>query len=258
MDNAKQLIIIIEDDYLIASDLKEILESEGYSTMAQFSSIDNIIEQIKNLNPALVLIDINLKMDKDGIFIGNFLLDYDKVPYMYITSYYDSVTVDNIKATRPYGYIKKPFNDIDVVTNVNIIINNFSHRKIDIERTISEDEINNDEIPFIIKKSINYINQNIDGKIEINQLARQTKWDTFHFSRMFKKYVGLSPYNYILKRKIEIAKCLLLETDQNIVDIAFKLGFDNHSNFSTRFKKFTGSSPENYRKIDRVKKNNKS
>jgi AraC-like DNA-binding protein len=254
MENDKQLIIIIEDDYLIALDLKEILESEGYSTMTKFNSIEHIIEQIKNLNPVLVIIDINLKMDKDGIYIGKFLLDYDKVPYVYITSYSDSVTVDNIKTTRPYGYIKKPFTHIDIVTNANIIINNFRHRRIDVDRTIKENEINNDEIPFIIKKSINYINQNIQGKIEINELARQTKWDTFHFSRMFKKYVGLSPYNYILKRKIEIAQSLLMESDQKIVDIAFELGFDNHSNFSVRFKKITGFSPENYRKIDRVKK----
>jgi AraC-like DNA-binding protein len=45
-----------------------------------------------------------------------------------------------------------------------------------------------------------------------------------------------------------------MESDQKIVDIAFELGFDNHSNFSVRFKKITGFSPENYRKIDRVKK----
>jgi len=254
MINSKPLIIVIEDDSIIAHDIKEILENEGFQVIIDFDSTEHAIELIKELNPVLIILDINLNMDKDGIYIGKFLLDYDKVPYMYITSYSDSRTQDSIKTTRPYGYINKPYRDIDIITNVNIIINNFHHRRVDISRTIKEHEINKDEIPFIIKKSIKHIEDNIYGKIEISELALQTKWDTFHFSRMFKKYVGLSPYNYFLNRKIEIGKTLLIDTDFPIIDIAFKLGFDNHSNFSVRFKKFTSHSPENFRKIDRVKK----
>jgi AraC family transcriptional regulator len=75
-----------------------------------------------------------------------------------------------------------------------------------------------------------------------------------HFLRLFTKYVGLSPYQYILKRKIDISKALLIETDNQIIDIAFEIGFNSHTNFSTRFKKFTGITPEEYRKTNRIQK----
>lgn len=251
---SKPLIIVIEDESIIAQDIKEILENEGFQVLIDINSIEHAIELIKELKPVLIILDINLKMDKDGTYIGNFLLEYDKVPYVYISSYSDSRTVDRIKTTRPYGYINKPYRDVDIITNVNIIINNFNYRRVDITRRVKEDEIVKDEIPFIIKKSISYVNDNIYGKIEISELAIQTKWDIFHFSRMFKKYVGLTPYQYILNRKIEISKSILIDTNKQIIDIAFELGFDNHSNFTTRFKKFTGYSPDSFRKINRVKK----
>ena len=251
---SKRLIIVIEDEIIIAQNIKEILDDEGFQVMININSIELAIELIKELNPVLVIIDVNLKMDQDGTYIGKFLLNYGKVPFMYLTSYSDNSTIDKIKTTRPYGYINKPYRDIDVVTNVNIIINNFNYRKVDINRRVNEDEIVKDEIPFIIKKSVSYINDNINKNIQINELALQTKWDTFHFSRMFKKYLGLSPYNYILNRKIEIAKTLLIDIDKPIAEIAFELGFDNHSNFSVRFKKFTGHTPDDFRKINRIKK----
>jgi AraC-like DNA-binding protein len=253
MNSSKPLIIVVEDDYLIALDLKEILESEGYSVISEINSIEHAIELIKKLNPVLVIIDVNLKMDKDGIYIGNFLLELDKIPYIYVTSYSDTLTINRIKETRPFGFIKKPFNPIDIITNVNIVLNNYKHNKIDVVRNNKKEEIT-DESPFIIKKTIQYINSHIYETIEIEQLVSLTRWKKHHFSRMFIKYIGVTPYQYILNQKIELSKSLLIETNNQIVDIAYELGFNNHSNFSTRFKKITGKSPEDFRKINNIKK----
>jgi AraC-like DNA-binding protein len=250
----KPLIIVVEDEYVIAQDLKEILESEGYCVIIEFNSVEHVIELIKELNPVLVILDVNLKMDKDGIDIGVFLLDYDKIPYLYLTSYSDSITVNRIKATRPFGFINKPYNEIDIITNVNIVINNYQHRNVDVNRKEKTDEIIKDETPFIIKKTIEYINSHIHEAIEIDELRKLTKWEKHHFSRMFNQYVGMTPYQYILNQKIDYSKSLLIETNNQIVDIAFELGFNSHSNFSTRFKKISGYTPEEFRKINNVKK----
>jgi len=254
MKFTKPLIIVVEDEYIIALDLKEILENAGFSVVTEFNSVEHVIELIEELNPVLVILDVNLKMDKDGIDIGNFLLDYDKTPYLYVTSYSDSVTVNRIKATRPFGFINKPFNEIDIITNVNIVINNYNHRNLDVNRKEKTDEIIKDEIPFIIKKTIQYINCHINETIEIDELVKLTKWEKPHFSRMFNQYVGMTPYQYILNKKIDYSKSLLIENNNHIIDIAFELGFNSHSNFSTRFKKITGYTPEEFRKINNVKK----
>ena len=254
MKDNKPLIFVVEDENIIALDLKEILEKEDFSVIAEVNSVEHVLELIKELNPVLVILDVNLKMDKDGIDIGNFLLDYDKIPYLYVTSYSDSITVNRIKATRPFGFIKKPFNEIDIITNVNIVINNYHYRNVDVNRKEKTDEIIKDEIPFIIKKTIQYINCHINQTIEIDELVKLTRWEKHHFSRMFNKYVGMTPYQYILNQKIDYSKSLLIETNNQIIDIAFELGFNSHSNFSIRFKKISGYTPEDYRKIHNVKK----
>jgi AraC-like DNA-binding protein len=254
MKITKPLIIVVEDEYFIALDLKDILEKEGFSVITEINSVEHAIELIKELNPGLVILDVNLKMKKDGIDLGIFLLEYDKIPYLYLTSYSDSITMNRIKATRPFGFIKKPYNEIDIITNVNIIINNYYYRNIDITRNNKKVEIINDEAPFIIKKTIQYINRHVNEPIEIDELVKLTKWEKHHFSRMFNKYVGLTPYQYILNRKIDYSKSLLIETNNQIIDIAFGLGFNSHTNFSVRFKKITGYTPENFRKIQNVKK----
>jgi AraC-like DNA-binding protein len=254
MLNAKSLIIVVEDEPIIARDLKEILENEGFLVKTETDSVENAIELIKNLNPVLVLIDVNLKHSKDGIDIGNFLLEFEKIPYMYVTSYADKITIDRIKQTRPYGYITKPFKSIDIIINVNIILNNYKHRDIDIVRS-SNDLLNiKDDFPFIIKKTIQFINDNVRNEIEINDLVKLTRWDKHHFLRMFTKHVGTTPYQYVLIQKMNIAMSLLIETENNIADIAYELGFNNHSNFSIRFKKITGQTPEDYRKKNKIKK----
>ena len=254
MKDNKPLIFVVEDENIIALDLKEILEKEDFSVITEFNSVEHVIELIKELNPVLVILDVNLKMDKDGIDIGNFLLDYEKIPYLFVTSYSDSITVNRIKATRPFGFIKKPFNEIDNITNVNIVINNYHYRNVDVNRKEKTDEIIKDEIPFIIKKTIQYINCHINETIEIDELVKLTRWEKHHFSRMFNKYVGMTPYQYILNQKIDYSKSLLIETNKQIIDIAFELGFNSHSNFSIRFKKISGYTPEDYRKIHNVKK----
>lgn len=254
MTNTKPLVLVVEDEYIIALDIKEILEKEGFSVIYEIDSIEHAIAIIQEQKPILVLLDVNLKMDKDGIDIGNFLLEFGKTPFIYITSSSDKITVDRIKETRPYGFITKPFKAIDIIANVTIVLNNYNHRNIDVVRNVNAVADCVDETPFIIKLTIKYINDHIRDSIEIEELVKLTRWEMHHFLRMFTKYVGLSPYQYILKRKIDVSKALLIETDNQIIDIAFEIGFNSHTNFSTRFKKFTGITPEEYRKTNRIQK----
>ena len=128
---------------------------------------------------------------------------------------------------------------------VDIVLHNFKHRNIDVLR--QDKEISND-IPFILKQSLKYINDNVNEKIKISDLANQTRWESQHFNRLFTQYIGSTPYKYIMDKKIEKAKTLLIETKIPIVQLSFDLGFKSHSNFCSIFKKVTGKTPENFRK----------
>ncbi|WP_395062194.1 helix-turn-helix domain-containing protein [Flavobacterium sp.] len=241
----KAPILIVEDELIIALDIKEILNEEGYDAIIDIVSVEDAIKAIDQFTPSLILVDINLKKDKDGIDLGKYLLEKDTIPFVYITSYSDKTTLERVSETRPYGYIVKPFKPADLKTTVSIVLHNFRHRNIDAIR--QNKEINTD-IPFILKQSIKYINENISEKIKISDLAKKTRWESQHYNRLFTQYIGVTPYKYIIDKKIDKAKTLLIDTNLPVIQVSFDIGFKSHSNFCSIFKKATGKTPKDYRK----------
>lgn len=241
----KRKILVVEDEVLIAMQIKSILEDQGYDVVINIYSVEAAIQHIEAEAPLLVLIDINLNKNKDGIDLGRFLLEKDNIPYIYITSYSNKSTLDRVNETRPDGYIVKPFKPADLVATISVVLNNYKHR--DIDPFITEDKTP-DNVPFKMKMIVNYINDNIDKKIEVDDLIKLSNWKERHFSRLFYDYLKVSPYQYILSRKIEKAKSLIDETSTALKDIAFDLGFKSYSNFCIAFKKVNGDSPDDYRK----------
>jgi AraC-like DNA-binding protein len=113
-----------------------------------------------------------------------------------------------------------------------------------------------DDIPYRIKNTINYINDHLSEKIELRSLAAITSWKEHHFIRVFTKLMGVTPYQYILSRKIDKAKILLMDDNLAITSISFELGFQSHSNFINAFKKITNTTPEAFRNLVRIDKIN--
>jgi AraC-like DNA-binding protein len=99
-----------------------------------------------------------------------------------------------------------------------------------------------------IKKIVLYIRKNLTNRISLDDIAKNLYITKEHLSRLFKKEMGVTISEYIIKTKIEQAKNLLKHTDYNILDIAVLLNFANSSHFSNSFKKITGLSPSDYRK----------
>ena len=237
-------ILVVEDEALIAMHIKCILEENDYEVTTCIS-YEEAIKIIDSWIPSLVLVDINLNKAKDGVDIGKYLLHNDTIPYIYITSYSDKETLDRVNETRPYGYLVKPFKGIDVITAISVVLNNYKHRAIDSSRTESIDEV---AIPYKLRQVIDYINENIYKQIEIDELVAMTQWKRHHFIKLFSKYLNVSPYQYILTRKIDKSKALLEESTIPLNEIAYEVGFNSYSNFYNAFKKNCKITPEQYRK----------
>lgn len=241
----KKRILIVEDEFIIAKDLEGLLLAEGYDVITFITSVDAAVEIIEEKKPDLVITDISLMGLKDGVDLGRYLIQKDTIPFIYLTSHADKLTLERVKETRPYGFIVKPFKDSDVIATVAIVLSNYNHRNIDVIR--AKEEIV-DDVPFIMKKVISYIHENITEKIMVDDLAHLTKWKSQHFQRLFSKYLGISPSQYILNQKIEKGISLLIETEMTVSEISFELGFQSTSNFFNAFKKHTGKTPDFYRK----------
>lgn len=247
----KYKILIIEDELLIAKDISFILESEGFVTKYGIKTAEDAIIEIQNNNYDLVLIDIDLKDNSDGILVGSYLLDKNIIPYIYITSYSDKESIERIKLTRPHGIIIKPFKQEDIITSTSIVLSNFYYSNISVFSVNNEQ---NYEIPFLLKNVCDYIDKNIDKKINIKELTSLTKWSKQHFLKLFTDFIGQSPYQYILQKKIQKAKIIITKTDVKLYSLAFELGFESYSNFFIAFKKQTGCTPDYFRKINKNEK----
>lgn len=106
----KPKILISEDEIIIAEDLAACLEELGYQTCA-IDSGEDTLDMIRTMQPDLVLLDVNLKGDTDGIEIGSRIREEFDIPFIYLTAYADKATLDRAKKTEPDGFLAKPFDE---------------------------------------------------------------------------------------------------------------------------------------------------
>jgi CheY-like chemotaxis protein len=245
----KKRILVIEDEPFIAVDIQQLLVGEGYDVQINFQDVANALQLIEDWQPHLVLLDIQLNEEKTGIDIGEYLQQQNRIPFIYITSYSDKLTLEKVKNSRPYGFIIKPYKAADILSTVYLVINNYQYRKIDVLR---EKELPTNDIPMQLKVVIHYVMNQLDKKIEVAELAAMTRWDVDHFTRIFKQYLALTPYQFILKAKIEAAAVIIAQTEEPLRGVAIDFGFSSYSNFYNAFKKVIGETPENIRLKGRV------
>jgi AraC family transcriptional regulator len=108
-------------------------------------------------------------------------------------------------------------------------------------------EENKEHSQHRLKKAIDYINDNLAEDLSLRDISSIIHVSPYYFSRMFKRSTGLSPHQYLLRRRIEVAKQLLLRKNSSILEISQQVGFASQSHFIKVFRKYTGATPKNYR-----------
>ncbi|MBF0500357.1 MAG: response regulator [Candidatus Riflebacteria bacterium] len=109
MDQIKK-ILIVEDEAILALQMKENLLQMGYSITAIYPSGEEALEGIPAAPPDLVLMDINLLGDIDGIETADRISRQFDIPSIFITAHSEESTITRAKMTGPYGYLLKPVN----------------------------------------------------------------------------------------------------------------------------------------------------
>lgn len=98
-----------------------------------------------------------------------------------------------------------------------------------------------------VKRVCEYIDANLQQPLRLIELAGCVGLSTRHLNRTFKSAMGFTPYDYVLRRRVEKARQLLTTTRLSLVDIAMSLGFSSHSHMTSAFRKITGNSPSDFR-----------
>lgn len=115
-------ILIVEDDTLIAQELEIRLIDLGYEIAGIASSGSEAVALADELKPALVLMDIMLKGEMDGIQAADEITRRIQIPIIYLSAFTDKITLQRAKITEPYGYIVKPFNERELLANIEIAL----------------------------------------------------------------------------------------------------------------------------------------
>ncbi|WP_445246537.1 putative bifunctional diguanylate cyclase/phosphodiesterase [Microcoleus sp. OTE_8_concoct_300] len=115
-------ILIVEDESIIAEDISDSLISLGYRITGMVYSGEEAIEAAAKFRPDLVLMDVNLQGEIDGITAAAEIRSRFQIPVVYLTAYADENTLRRVNATKPFGYIVKPFEEKNLHTTIQLAL----------------------------------------------------------------------------------------------------------------------------------------
>ncbi len=118
----KAKIMIVEDEWIAAEDTQYKLQDLGYIVTALASTGNEAIQKAEEDKPDLVLTDIVLEGEMDGIEVAKQIYSSFDIPFIYLTAYADDEILERIKITEPFGYIVKPFTNEDLKITIELAL----------------------------------------------------------------------------------------------------------------------------------------
>ncbi len=212
-------VLVVEDENIIAKDIELTLKRIGHVSAGIVSKGEDAITLSEQVKPDLILMDITLKGELDGIEAAKIINDRFGIPVVYITAHQDEDTIEKTKGTNPYGYITKPLDDRDLSTAINSVM----YRR-DVEQKLKDAEEkyfrlseNAPDMIFsqdIVSKIYNYVNStsakltgyNPDefyNKPGLLQSIVDTEWqEQYQFSiNMINSSTTPIPFEYTITHK---------------------------------------------------------
>lgn len=146
MKNAK--ILIVEDEFVLYDEIADFLIKHEYQVANYTKSYEEAVNQIKSFIPDLVLLDINLDGEKDGIDLGDILRTTYKTPFIYITDFDDEVTLNRALRTQPNHFMAKTKPNLDfnqLLIDIRLVLSN----------TNKQEKTSNKKGIFVLKDYLN-------------------------------------------------------------------------------------------------------
>lgn len=124
---SKTNVLVVEDESIVSKDIQHSLKKLGYNVVGAAATGEKAIELANETKPDIVLMDIMLKGDMNGIEAADEIRSTMNIPVIYLTAYADEGTLARAKVTEPCGYIIKPFKEIDIHTSIEMAI--YKHKR---------------------------------------------------------------------------------------------------------------------------------
>lgn len=136
----KGRILVVEDENIVAMGIQMMLRNLGYTITGIISSGENAIREVESTFPDLVMIDVMLKGELDGIEISKEIITKFGIPVIYITACPNSKKLERTWNSGCYGFIVKPFDEMDLHSNIEMTLHRHRKKKTNLEKNNSLDK----------------------------------------------------------------------------------------------------------------------
>lgn len=207
---AKVKILIVEDEILIAQDIANRLTANNYKIAGIAASTNSALQLItKHDDIDIILIDIILKGDLDGIELARIINDKHHIPFIFLTSHADTSLIERAKSVHPYAYILKPFNDRQVSIAIELALVNYSNKTPEKELikkqafSKTDNQVMQIKDSLFLKKDQHFervpLKEIMFLQADNNYCTVSTKSERFIYSMVLKKIEAQLPLNQFLR-----------------------------------------------------------
>ncbi len=219
------------------------------------------LERLGNPGADLVILDCSFETDSCIDLLKNIKQKHPGIPVIVVTGLGSEDFVISAFKNGARDIFKRPVNGKELRKAVDTILwlRQESFEKRNSLSLINIDDAREklrlaDDIPENIVRAIVYIENNLLRPLNLDKIAGEACMSKFHFCRIFKKYVGITPMQFAMNMRLKKAMTLLQRKDMSISTVAVKSGFSDLSEFNKQFKKLYGSSPSTFRESIRAKR----
>ena len=124
---AQTNVRVVEDESIVSKDIQHSLKKLGYNVVGAAATGEQAVKLAVEAQPDIILMDIMLKGEMNGIEAATQIRQETNIPVIFLTAYADESTLNKAKVTQPYGYIIKPFKEIDIHTSIEMAL--YKHKK---------------------------------------------------------------------------------------------------------------------------------
>ncbi len=167
----KANVLIVEDEFIIAENLSATLAECGYDVAGIADNVDSVVKILSENKIDMILLDINLNQAVDGVEIAHIVNSRFGIPFIFVTAFVDPATIERVKHTFPYGYIVKPYSDIDIKIAIDIALSRAAN--VSASKTLSSGSQKENTVFIKTDKGLK--------KIEINEILWIEAYDYYSF-----------------------------------------------------------------------------
>jgi YesN/AraC family two-component response regulator len=241
-----------------------IAEKDFHRLYRSFSSKGDMVyecipgeskEVIEKCRADLILLDCGSEVNNGLQLLKDIKAQHPGIPVIFLTEIDSEEAVLKAFKAGARDFFKKPINIFELQETVDGILSlkkstrecRHPYKSVSSHNTGLLKGITTSQ-PVKLINVINHIENNLSTRLNLDILSEKAGLSKYHFCRIFKNHIGVSPMKFLMSMRIAKAKKLLKREDANVSKVASSLGFNDLSSFTVQFRKITGTTPIKFRK----------